>query len=586
MSYDYNSQTGRLNIPNPHRLENFFLFAAGACYFFTGVALLLMVRKHLFEAGMHWPIVVLALILIGLGAGHGARAFSQLRYFFGRGRPAGLAPEIQPEMQGRSKASEHLRDMLRAKALQYGEPRGAFNGLLYSLVPNLIHAPDPIRALASRQFSHALTLVILFIAFLVAYFGVQAEGDAGVHLRNWLGLGFWAYAMFALIGPTAAANGPGVELSVGRFVVITALAILGPVLLVAIAKWLPPLGGFTPYPHVFVLFIVALLCSLVFFLALLAQLSTPPQTLVEQTQEAWNLRIHPGQILGEFSRAMQERWTEGIPNRIYANIQPAIDLAMRSGEFQAEILEETQPLPLNAVELYLANAMATPRFRWILLLSFVSVLAAAGAGFAALWFGTRELGVEREFSFAALAYVATLASLGIFCSRAAASLWQRVDFESRVYAIELSGQYVTAQLEQGRVLEDRVRAASSMVKIEAMSFRFWAAALTTTILGKDAQRYVVAMNSADLSPQLIERLRRFATEQSVLVTPAAPDDLRRQSALEQFNEAAAAIGSGRPATSLPSAEAAAIAAPRYCPACGAQTSGGHRFCSACGAALS
>lgn len=585
MSYDYNSQTGQLNIPNPHRLENYFLLAAGGLYFASGVALLLMARGHVMEGAMRWPPVVLALVLLGLGATHGVRAFSQLRYYFGRGRPADLAPLVQADVQGRSAGSEHIKDTLRARALQYGEPKGAFNGLLYWLVPNLIHAPDPIRALASRQFSHALTLAIFFVAFLVAFFGMPAGEGMAAHLRGWLGLGFWAYAMFALIGPAASSpHGAGAELSVGRFVLITALAILGPVLLVLVAPRLPALGSFSPYPHVFVLYLAALGCSVFFFLALMAQLSAPPQTLVEQTQEAWNLSIHPGQVLGEFERAMQERWSEGIPNRVYARILPSIDMSARAGQFQGEIIEETQPLPLNAVELHLANALGNPRFRWVLALSAMSTLAAAGAAAGALMFGLRSLGETPDISFAALAYFATLASLGVFCSRAAGSLWQRVDFESKLYAIEVSGQYVTAQLEQGRVLEDRVRAASTMVKVEGMTFRFWATQLTTTVLGKDAPRHIVAMNSAALAPQLIERLRGFAREQSVLVAPTALDDMRRQAALEQFN-ALAPVASASATLPPPAAVAALATAPRFCPACGAAVSAGHRFCGGCGAAL-
>ncbi|GAA5177967.1 hypothetical protein GCM10025771_16260 [Niveibacterium umoris] len=583
MSYDYNSQTGQLNIPNPHRLENFFLLASGGLYFASGVAVLLMARGHVMEGVLRWPPVVLALLLLGLGATHGVRAFSQLRYYFGRGRPADLAPLVQADVQGRSAASEHLKDSLRARALQYGEPKGAFNGLLYWLVPNLIHAPDPIRVLASRQFSHALTLAIFFLAFLVAFFGMPAGEEAGGHLRGWLGLGFWAYAMFALIGPAAtSAQGAGAELSIGRFVLITALAILGPVLLMVIAPKLPALGSFSPYPHVFVLYLAALGCSVCFFLALMAQLSAPPQTLVEQTQEAWNLSIHPGQVLGEFERIMLERWSEGIPNRVYARILPSIDMGARAGEFQGEVIEETQPLPLNAVELRLANALGNPRFRWVLALSTIGALAAAGAALSGLLFGLRSLGETAEISFPALAYFATLASLGLFCSRAAGSLWQRVDFESKLYAIEVSGQYVTAQLEQGRVLEDRVRAASTMVKVEGMTFRFWATQLTTTVLGKDSARHVVAMNSGDLSPALIERLRTFVREQSVLVAPTATDDVRRQAALEQFNALAQAGSASLPP---PAAVAALATAPRFCPACGAAAATGHRFCSGCGAAL-
>ncbi|WP_341678200.1 zinc ribbon domain-containing protein [Niveibacterium sp. SC-1] len=584
MSYDYNSQTGQLNIPNPHRLENFFLFAAAVLYFGTGVAMLLLARGHIMEGASRWPPVAVALVLVALGALHAAKAFQQLRYYFGRGRPVGLAPEVQADMQGRSAGSERIKEILRARSLQYGEPKGAFNGLLYWIVPNLIHAPDPIRTLASRQFRHALSLAIFFVAFLVAFFGVSGDSAAAEHQRAWLGLGFWAYALFALVGPNAGVRGQaGAELTVGRFVIITAVAILAPVLLLLVGKLLPPLGGFSPYPHVFVLFLVGLFCSVIFFVALIAQLSAPPQTLVEQTQESWNLRIHPGQILGEFERAMQERWTEGIPNRVYSRVQPSIDLAARAGEFQGEIIEETQPLPLNAVTLHFANVLGNPRYRWVLILSLLGVVAAAGASFAAAWFGMKSLGASAEISFPALAYAASFASLGVFSARAAASLWQRVDFESRIYAIEISGQYVTAQLEQGRVLEDSVRAASTMVKVEGMTFRFWAAQLTTVILGKDAQRDVLAMNSADISPALIERLRQFAREQSVLVAPTAGDDLRRQAALEQFNQLAA--GGRAEAASLPPQAAAAITAPRYCPACGVPAQVGHRFCGACGAAL-
>lgn len=50
---------------------------------------------------------------------------------------------------------------MRQRALEFREPSGPLNGLLYSWIHDLIYSPAPIQYLAQRQFQNGLTMTVL-----------------------------------------------------------------------------------------------------------------------------------------------------------------------------------------------------------------------------------------------------------------------------------------------------------------------------------------------------------------------------------------------------------------------------------------
>ena len=94
MAYDYSSENKRLELPNPYRVENLFLFACAGVTIAGGLVGLLWARtaiqSHATRLGVAPLLVGIALLMAGFA--FAVIAARRLRFFFGRGRPRALAP--------------------------------------------------------------------------------------------------------------------------------------------------------------------------------------------------------------------------------------------------------------------------------------------------------------------------------------------------------------------------------------------------------------------------------------------------------------------------------------------------------------
>jgi hypothetical protein len=87
LAYDYSSDNKRLELPNPFRVENTFLFACAAITLLGGLTGLLWARTaiqaHSTRLGVAPLLVGVALLAAGLS--FAVIAARRLRFFFGRG---------------------------------------------------------------------------------------------------------------------------------------------------------------------------------------------------------------------------------------------------------------------------------------------------------------------------------------------------------------------------------------------------------------------------------------------------------------------------------------------------------------------
>ena len=89
MAYDYSSDNKRLELPNPFRVENSFLFACALVTLVGGVTGLMWARdaidSHDKRLGVA-PLLV-GVALLAASVSFAVIAARRLRFFFGRGRP-------------------------------------------------------------------------------------------------------------------------------------------------------------------------------------------------------------------------------------------------------------------------------------------------------------------------------------------------------------------------------------------------------------------------------------------------------------------------------------------------------------------
>ncbi|WP_085317075.1 zinc-ribbon domain-containing protein [Derxia lacustris] len=605
MSYDYSSESRRLELPNPYRVQNLFLFLGAAALIGGGVLALLLARDvlqggALGSAGPRAlaPLVVgLALLASGLAAA--AIAARRLRFFFGRGRPASLAPEIGAGVTGSSKKADALREMLRQGGIEYPEPRGAFNGVLYHLLPRLITAPLGVQNQMQKQFFNAIALLATLASFGTSWF---LFGTA--QSRPWVAAGYCAFGAWFVLRPLVTED--RARMSTATFVALIALAILAPVLVALAGPTLPPLP-LSLHVQTFALLGTALVAVLLILAALLAQTGAQPSTERSREQATLALNAPPGALLDELDRHFQSRWTEGIPNRRYIRLEPQIDLARGAGQFAAELFEETQPMPVASTTAPgFHGAFSHPRHRWLAALDAYALLLTLAAVLLALGWVRAQADGEGASGFFALAPGHVPVGLALifglvaaFCTRASAAVWGRFDFESTLTWVEMIGSWTASSIGTGNAWNSRLNTQNQVVRTEAMTLRVWRARIESVTFAKDDARQVVAMFSTQKEARaLVDHLAGFGQAQSVFVAPGAAADAERLAVL-QAGERAMIDPSALAATALSEASAASLhaqlraatanaavveAAPA-CAHCAAPLPAGARFCPACGATV-
>lgn len=596
MSYEYSSESGRLDFPNPFRVENVFYFISGLAMLVAAVVLLWYTREQLQAAAPTLrsvlPLIVgLALAIPGFVLC--ARAMAQLRFFFGRGQPVGLADELPQGYVGSSQPAEALKETLRQGALAIEDPKGAVNGLLYSWLPDLIFAARGVQLLAQGQFHNALVILVTLISLGVCWLGFGNAAHS-----EWFGLFYLVFGAFLLLRPLESDGGSKARLGIIGLLVLLVIAILGPVLVQLVSKRLPDLSWAWFKTQALWLLGMALFAQLLFFLALRAQTGKPPKTTIACEVAALDLQAVPAQILVELDRVLQSGWPEKIPNRRYIRREPDIPPDTDAGPFRGELLEESQPFPPQAVsKISLGSALSEPRYRWLFWLDVLGFILIVVAAVSLVRFGLNFDPVKPlSESAGLLSFGVVSAVIGIYCLRAAHRIWQRYDFESDIVWVELEGNFTTARMEYGNQWTSNLRSGKNILSIEKMTLRVWAARLQTTILDKHKGRYLIGMVGApDRAKALSAHLQNFAREQSILVGPTSNEDLKRAMAMAGMSritedpKATAAMrentlhklqSGANDDTTRPPVQSAL-----FCVHCGSQNPPNARFCSQCGKSI-
>ncbi|MGH8854011.1 MAG: hypothetical protein ACREWI_07000 [Telluria sp.] len=593
MSYEFNPDSKVFEFPNPYKIENLILLTAGGLLTLGGIGTLVAVRDRIAQGAdlAALKVIGIALVLMVLGFGFLGRAFTQLRYFFGRNRPDSLAPQVANEADGDSQAASFYKETLRQNAITYPEPKGALNGLLYSLLPSLIFAPRVIRLSAQAQFYNFLVLAATFISFLVCWLAFGQSPAAG-----WIGLAYGVFAFVQIMRPMVSSSaGGGVErqVSTGSLIGLILLAVLGPVVLGMVAGHLPSLGELSINGVVFIALLCALVSCAVFGVALKNQLRSAPDAVGSaRVTETVTMNAHPNKLIEELDRILVSRWYSNIPNRRYSRRSPQVDASQ--GQFTAEMFEETQPHPQsNGVVENLGHALASPRFFWLTCLTALGLFCVVAGTIAAFLTSKQILNGEPVASI--MAFAASQFGVGVFCLRSAHILWGRFDFVSELIWVDINGSYESARMNVGNQMTSQVHSSKNVINIESMTVRVWVSEIDTVIFGKDSYRQLVGMRGLPAqAEELAKSLKSFGEARSSIVAPSSPQDLERVRSMAVVGKV---MGGADPLalmgqlglnqdTAPATPVAPVIVAIPSCMQCGAGMEATDRFCGDCGAAFS
>jgi len=598
MAFEYSTQGATFDFPNPYRIENQFLIARGLVLLACGIVLLVLARGAGAAVSVQGTnaaqggFVLLVLggaVLVLLGILELARAARQLRVFFGRGQPPSLAPDVPRDVQGTSPRAQALAEQLRHGAIALAEPQGALNGILYSISRHLVTAPRVLRDYVQVRFANLLAAGGLLLLFTLTLLITPHPAAQSLAAAIYVALGGVLILRTYLGGVSGS-----VALKPLGLALLLVFGIVGTVLIGRVAASLPQPAWLEALalPRIaLVLLVASVAIELLGLVAGHAHVDEPPPASTASDQVAVSFNADPNLLMQEVDRELQNRWAQGIPNRRYIWQPPVIEATREAGNFIATALEETQPMPPQAVrKMDWSTCLAFPRFYWLAALDALGVLLTLVGGLLWLRLGSElQAGAPQSWSPVSIGFIFIV--VGGYGLRVAHLLWGRLDFESTLTWLDFSGSFARAQLALGAQFTDRVRSERTVINVESMTLRAWVVRTRSVIFSYRDQdvgsRTLVGMTGdIDAARGWSLQVRQFAQAQSGVVVPGASEDARRLQQFSAANQLAghAAAPQGLLAAGLAGAAAGPtpLAAGRHCRACGAVLAPDGLFCQRCG----
>jgi hypothetical protein len=537
VSFEYNRDDTCLNeYPNPFRFENIFLGIGAIAMLAGGCASIVHAREFfkIQEDRTALAVLAVAMLVLGLAVKLLIQALSQLRFYLGRKFPRGLAGELALTDTGRGEGADEILNVLRHRAIEFPEPKGALNGILYSIVKDLITSPAELQAAVTQHFQSLLTSGALLTSLVVSYVvfvGTPHEGFA-----SWLYLPMSGVSLMTpFMQPESLSladnnydrrteSGDGTVLKlIGLFV----FSFMAPVLIPRVAPhlsfapmWMPPA----------LLLAGSIITSMLFFCAVLYRIDKVCGTSVSCEQATIGMNCPPAQLWTALSRDLQRSWERGIPNRAYANVPPDVSQGER-GSFSGLVLEETQPTPTSTLQvLTWAEALQTPYSRCLFALGGWSAAMAVSCAWIAARATEQFVNMSRMEISRSILIVMALGMVAVLSFRIGHLLWSRIQFRSRLVWIETCGVFQSSRISVGNRDHGYAQSSSTLTRVEDATLRVWVADIVSVAFEKDGKRSIVAMTPADnIAKSMADRLVDFAANQSVVATPTADQDLARAS---------------------------------------------------------
>lgn len=545
MTYEYNAgDSVANNFPNPFKIENVFLLLSAFALIGGAVVVLFAARTyfHDHEDKIAAVSVLLSTALFGTAVKFLIQALSQIRFYLGRKYPAGLADEVPPTAFGLADGAMPVIETLRQSAVEFHEPQGPLNGVLYSLIKPLITSPPPIQAAAVQHFHGVVAMMGILLSMAASYFfaaGTEYEG-----VMSWMYLPMTGLSLLTPFMQSKTDDQNAEELGnsnkmLWKLIGLVTFAILAPVL---IPRYLPAVHVPPLWIAPLLLLTTSMVASVIFLLSLLSQLDDVPQTSVTCEQTTISMNCHPKQLWPKAKRDLQSNWVRGIPNRVYANVEPGMaDSDTSRGGFQGYLLEESQPT--GFLNMNVGDAKGTPverHIRYLILLNAWGLILSGFAAAVAAWYAPHFGVMARMEISRVILVVIALGVATVLAFRIGHLLWSRMYFKSRLILLCVDGTFQTGEMRIGNQFSGNVQSRATVTRIQDATLSMWVTDIVTVSFGKASKRFIMAMAPADgYVKATIDDLKQFARSQSSITAPTSDGDVEIAKSLGRMNAALA-----------------------------------------------
>lgn len=522
MAYEFNPNAKRFEVPNPHRVENLFLLTGGSALVLAGLAGLVAARNHIGNDAVGGSAgVLIGAAVFAAGLYVLASVLRQLKFYFGRDQPLSFG-------QSRSQyapTAENVRSWIRQNAIDYQIPHSGIDQLLYALIPNLVFSPMPLQHVARAQFRNLLVFAAIIVSAVVALLGVT--GNA----KGWIALIYFGLSAFIVLRTWLRPGVGATEMSVPLLVLLAVGSIVGPILLSMTGIGAVPFAKSIAWIWQATLAIGATTCSAGLLLfAVTRHVIVPNSIAMSNHTQKVSFNGSPDQLYVELDRQLQASWTEQIPNRRYVRSEPIIQ--GERGSFTGEVMEESQPIPTDTETPSVAECWESKQYQPLILVDcviLILLIAAAVIGYMSAARGGKGAANLLLAGF-------TCWAVAMYTFKSSKFLWRRFRFVSRVYWVEMQGNFQQASVDFGNVLQDRLKTRKQVINVEDMTLRTWVAELDSICYGRDEERWVVGFAGApQAAQQLGESLAAHLREGSIIVAPTSPGDLQRAAQAAALN---------------------------------------------------
>jgi hypothetical protein len=328
-------------------------------------------------------------------------------------------------------------------------------------------------------------------------------------------------------------------------------------------------------------------------LAARAQLQAPWLPAVAAEEAVMAFEGDPEQLLRDIDLELHRQWTEGIPNRRYGWQSAPPARSADEGQFQALVMEESQPLVPSSLargERHTA-ASASPqtpvRLRALRALDVVGLLWSLAGALAWVWLAWAHMRAPGAAWVPAAAGIAAL-TVGGYALRVGHLLWSRVEVSSTLTWLAMEGPMQRlAEAGRGRAEHLRVPALRLRARVAVLKSVFYAAAPhgpgSRALLDLQAQR--------PAGQAWLTAVQDLARQAQPAPTPAVQAVARAKARDTREGRDGRDGRETRPADA--EAAFAGLAGPpltpkrpaRFCVHCGTPLLQGARFCQHCGSVV-